>query len=103
MPATPAKGRPEYKQSQESTRMVAAKSESKKQKMNQHTRHRTDQPEQRRKRHDLGMIFDRRVRETGFRRKKPLHHSFGASEATIRSKRGSPRSGSHQGRSFKRP
>jgi len=29
------------------------------------------------------MIFDRGVDETGFRHKEPLHHSFGASEATI--------------------
>jgi hypothetical protein len=44
--------------------VVPAKSESKK-KMDQHAHDCTDQPEQRRKRHDFGMIFRRRAHETG--------------------------------------
>src|SRR5438105_15620532 len=39
-------------------------------KMDQHTHHCTDQPEQRRKRHNLGMIFDRDVHETALTRPK---------------------------------
>ena len=71
--------------------------------MDQHAHHGADQPEQRWKRHNLGMIFERDIHETGFSRTEPLNHSFGASEATIFSKRGSPRSGSYQGSSFSRP
>jgi len=44
-------------------------------------------------------IGDQSTRE----RESPLDHSFGASEATISSKRGSPRSGSQKGMSLSTP
>ena len=43
------------------------------------------------------------VGDSNHSRANPLHHCFGASDATIFSKRGSPRSGSHKGCSFKAP